>query len=75
MTVFNEDRFLLQRQLKARAKKAIEQLQLRTLKPGDKVWPMLEFPERYGTSSAQHPESGPWHWSRMQKSLWACNCL
>lgn len=37
MTVFNGDRFLLQRQLKARAKKAIEQLQLRTLKPGDKV--------------------------------------
>lgn len=56
MTVFNGDRFLLQRQLKARAKKAIEQLQLRTLKPGDKVWPMLEFPERYGTPSAQHPE-------------------
>lgn len=35
--VFNEDCFLLQRQLKAEAKKAIGQLQLRTLKQGDKV--------------------------------------
>lgn len=41
MTVFNQDCFLLQRQLKARAKKAIEQLQLRTLKQGDKVWLIL----------------------------------
>lgn len=41
MTVFNQDCFLLQQQLKARAKKAIEQLQLRTLKQGDKVWLIL----------------------------------
>lgn len=37
MAVSNQDCFVSQRQLRARAKKAIEQMQLRTLKEGDKV--------------------------------------
>lgn len=37
MAVSNQDCFVSQRRLRARAKKAIEQMQLRTLKEGDKV--------------------------------------
>lgn len=60
--------FVSQRRLRARAKKAIEQMQLRTLKEGDKVGLTLHLP--CTTAQPLHATQGvPYYWSSMQKSL------
>lgn len=50
----DQDCFVSQRQLRAKAKKAIEQMELRTLKEGDKVGVTSL---RYSTASAWNPAS------------------
>lgn len=52
MAVSDQDCFVSQRRLRARAKKAIEQMQLRTLKEGDKVGLTLWSPLHYRTAFA-----------------------